>query len=167
MFPISAQIDSAIDYAVSKGAILIASAGNKGSEIEDNSLAANDKVITVGSVDMDGMMSAWSNYGSELDLLAPWDVITLKNEDEVGTSFSAAFVAGITAPMLSENPDMTKEEVLEALKALTVKQQDAKEIKGVDIDEVLAMQVVEGNNRTDFTGYSPEMDIYTAPGASR
>ena len=87
---------ASIDYAVSKGAILIAAAGNEASEILDGSLASYDNVITVGSVDNDGTFSAWSNYGSELDLLARWDVVTLEGEDkEAGTSYSAAFVAGI------------------------------------------------------------------------
>ncbi len=166
LLPINGQVESAIDYATGKGAILIASAGNEGSEVEDTSLAANGKVITVGAADNNGKMSAWSNYGSELDLLAPWDVVTLE-EGGAGTSFSAAFVAGLTALMLSENPDMTEEDVIEELKALTsgFDMGGAEEIKGAAYNDVISMQEAESKNRTDFTGYSPEMDIYVAPGA--
>jgi len=88
--------------------------------------------------------------------------------DEAGTSFSAAFVAGITALMLSENPGMTREDVLEELKALTVGLGDAEEdvnikeskIMRVDInDEVVSMQEAQRKNRADFTGYTVEMNI--------
>ncbi|MBD3295940.1 MAG: S8 family serine peptidase, partial [Candidatus Omnitrophica bacterium] len=69
------SIKEAISYAANKGSILIAAAGNEGSEIKDTSLAAQEGVVTVGSVDNDGKLSAWSNYGEEVDLYAPWDII--------------------------------------------------------------------------------------------
>jgi len=159
ILPVSSQLIDAIDYAVSQGAILIAAAGNSGSEIEDDSLAAQDGVITVGSVDNDGSLSDWSNYGSELDLLAPWDVVSLGNDGEAGTSFSAALVAGIAALVLSENPDMSVDDVFEELIDLTSGlAEEAQEIGGVDLDELLSRQAAISQSQEEFTGYLPEED---------
>ena len=117
-------------------------------------------VITVGSVDKDGKLSAWSNYGDEVDLYAPWDVLTLEGtEGEAGTSFSAAFVAGIAALMISDDPDMTREDVLASLKALTadiVKEVNVKPIKGINMEELLSRKEMETKNQAEFTGYSPK-----------
>ncbi|MCK4852579.1 MAG: S8 family serine peptidase [Candidatus Omnitrophica bacterium] len=188
LFPVSAQVEAAIEYAFDKGAVLIAAAGNEGTEISDNSLAAQEQVITVGSLDADGKMSAWSNYGDPLDLLAPWDVVTIDGtEDEAGTSFSAAFVAGVTALMLSEDPAMTPEDVLIKLKSMMTagiegedtgyeeygklvmekgeekeeeEAKEEKEIKGVDIDEVVSRNEAQALNQEQFTGYSIITDEY-------
>ena len=155
LMPISVMLDRTIDYAVENGAILIAAAGNAGSEIEDNSLAAKEGVLTVGALDKDGTLAEWSNYGDELDLLAPWDII----DNEEGTSFSAAFVAGVAALMLEEDPDMTSSELISKLKKFMPKvKEDEKEIKGDDVDEVLSMLDIERKNREDFTGYTIQED---------
>ena len=167
LFPVYNQMQQAIDYAVENGAILITAAGNDGKSILDNSLAAQDDIITVGSVDNDGKLSAWSNCDDEVDLLAPWDII----DNEEGTSFSAAFVAGITALILSDNPDMTPEEVIAALKDITAglgdgkldeekkAKEEEKKIKGADIEEVLSRYDAERKNASEFTGYSVKEDI--------
>jgi len=117
LYPIHDQVQGAIDYAALNGVILVAAAGNDAMEILDGSLAAQNNIITVGAVDYNGVMSAWSNYGSPLDLLAPWDVVNIEGlgDDEAGTSFSAAFVAGLVSLVLEEVPDATVDEVLYVL----------------------------------------------------
>ncbi|MFC1548361.1 S8 family serine peptidase [Candidatus Omnitrophota bacterium] len=169
LFPVYSEVEQAIEYALEKGVILITAAGNEGGEILGNSLASKEGIITVGSVDNDGKLSSWSNYDDELDLLAPWDVI----ENEAGTSFSASFVAGIAALMLSENPDMTAEDILEALKKMTAaieeeKEEDKKdadedkeekEIKGIDVNEVVSKYELERKNVSEFTGYTIKEDV--------
>ncbi|MBU1851377.1 MAG: S8 family serine peptidase, partial [Candidatus Omnitrophica bacterium] len=120
LMPVNSLINEALDYALEADVMLIAAAGNMGTEISPESLAAQKGVITVGSVDADGSVSSWSNYGSELDLFAPWDVVTLPGaEGEAGTSYSAAFIAGVSALILSEDPEMSVEDVLYRLKVLT------------------------------------------------
>ena len=119
------MVEDAIQYAKENNVLLIAAAGNEGKEILDSSLAANDNVITVGSVEEDGSMSAWSNYGSELDLLAPWDVVTLEGaEGEAGTSFSAAFVAGMAALIMADDPGISVEDVLQKLQTIAAGAED-------------------------------------------
>ena len=109
----------------------------------------------MGTVDNDGKLSVWSNYGDELDLVAPWDVIG----NDPGTSFSAAFVAGLAALLMEDDPGMTRDEVLEKLNFLMAdlgtgddgSQEEG--IKGVDINEILSEQETVRENREGFNGY--------------
>ena len=133
LFPISTQLDDAIAYALDRGAIIVTAAGNSGTDVLDDSLASYDNIITVGAVDNDGTLSAWSNRGDHVDIFAPWDVEIAASPSaprndggEAGTSFSTAFVAGITALILSEDPDLTFTEVFERLQDMT---QDLGELK--------------------------------------
>lgn len=96
----------AIDYAVSKGCIIIAAAGNDGA---DSALAGKyfypasyDGVISVASVDPDGDISRFSQYNDKVDIAAPGRDITVCGTDggyrtDSGTSFSSAIVSGIAA----------------------------------------------------------------------
>jgi subtilisin family serine protease len=168
LFPVYDNVKEAIDYAARKGAILVAAAGNEASEILDKSLAAQDNVITVGSVDADGKISAWSNYGSEIDLYAPWDVI--EGQEEAGTSYSAAFVAGLAALILEDNPEFTADDVLAELKSMMpavkkdaeVKKDADVKIKGVSVDEVVSLQDVLRKQKAEFTGTSVEVGVVDA-----
>ena len=150
--PVNSLVYDAVDYAVDKGTILIASAGNDGEKVKEGSLASLDNVITVGSVDNDGKLSAWSNCGEEVDLYAPWDVI----DNEAGTSFSAAFVSGIAAIMLENNPGMTKDDVLSELKILmedfNILEEDDNNNKKVE-DEVMSKMEILEKSKAQFSGY--------------
>jgi hypothetical protein len=120
--PLNDDVKAALDAAYAKGVVLITAAGNESGDIFDNSLAAYDNVITVGSVDNDGNISAWSNFDSELDLLAPWDVIRSGDgeaAEKQGTSLSAAFVAGVAALVKEQDPEATVEDVLARIKEMT------------------------------------------------
>ena len=102
----------AVEYAVSKGCIIVAAAGNDGA---DSSLAGKyyypasyDGVISVASVENDGTISKFSQYNDKIDIAAPGRDITvcLTGGENMfgtssGTSFSAAIVSGIAA--LAEN----------------------------------------------------------------
>jgi hypothetical protein len=97
----SMTLESAINYAISKGVIVIASAGNSGTE---GALypAAYPGVIAVGSVDSNLQHSSFSNYGSQIDIWAPGcDILTTKLDGSYGlvsgTSFAAPYVAGAQA----------------------------------------------------------------------
>ena len=169
LFPVTNTLIDAIDYAADQGAILIAAAGNSSTEILDAALAAQDNVITVGSVDSNGMLSAWSNYGSVVDLYAPWDVID-SEEGEAGTSLSAAFVAGIAAMIMEDAPGITADDVLSELVKLTSgfgitedlageEPEEEHVIRGANVDEVVSMYTAQRTNRSQFSGYSMNADI--------
>lgn len=109
----SAAENDAVQYARSKGCILIAAAGNGGGTIREGENcypASYDGVISVGSCDSEGNRSPFSQRSSGVDVLAPGERMLLLALDEdgrstyvhdSGTSFSAAVFSGLTALALS------------------------------------------------------------------
>lgn len=101
----SQVLRDAVNYASSKGAIIVAAAGNENYD-QLAYPAAFDKVISVGSVDKNQRQAWFSNSGNGLDITAPgvglpvaWDADKMANAS--GTSQSAAVVSGVVATYLS------------------------------------------------------------------
>ena len=100
----------AVQYALEKGCILIAAAGNDGETAagqQEIYPASYEGVISVGSCDVYGEKSTFSQDNSSVDFLAPGeDLLLLGIGDknyvaDDGTSYSAALVSGIAALALS------------------------------------------------------------------
>lgn len=102
----------AIDYALSKGCILIAASGNGGDTpyADKKSYPASyDGVISVASCNELGERSLFSQYNDSVDVAAPGESIPMprvENGESVyvtdsGTSFSCAIVSGIAALAVS------------------------------------------------------------------
>ena len=69
----------AIDYADSKGVVVVVAAGNEGRDIAGKGPAASPNVITVGASGPDDRRAPFANYGREIDLVAPGvDVLSLR-----------------------------------------------------------------------------------------
>jgi thermitase len=94
-------LGSAVNYALSRGVVLVAAAGNDGMNLPQWP-AANPGVLAVGASDQTDSKASFSNYGSFVNVAAPgvdiyssypgyrwawWD----------GTSFAAPFVSGEAA----------------------------------------------------------------------
>ncbi len=104
----------AINYAKSKGCILVSAAGNGGNTEYADQLsypASYDNVISVASCNDLGEHSSFSQSNEFVDIAAPGDNITIIAMDEEGnsiyrtdsgTSYSCAFVSGIAALAASE-----------------------------------------------------------------
>lgn len=108
-FP-SPAIDTAIERAYQAGAVLIAAAGNNNTS-QPEYIASNSHVIGVTAVDDNDVKASFSNYGAYLRVSAPGVRIysTYPNDRFAtwsGTSFSAAFVSGQAALLLSLRPDL-------------------------------------------------------------
>lgn len=102
----SALVRDAIEYARAAGSLIIAAAGNNGSQ-KVTYPAANDGVIAVGAVDALGNHMDFSNSGTQLAISAPgFGVNAAWTGDQAasvsGTSFSAPIVAGAIAALMSQ-----------------------------------------------------------------
>ncbi len=98
----------AVDYAVSKGCILVSASGNGGklSYADQKSYPASyDGVISVASCNDSGERSDFSQYNDAVDVAAYGENLTVLGMNagesvyltDSGTSFSCAFVSGIAA----------------------------------------------------------------------
>ena len=120
------DIQLAIDYAWSQGALVVAAAGNGGISTLDYP-ARLPNVVSVAAIDETGRKASFSNYGSGLDLAAPGTTIfTLGGGTNSqlhtlqGTSFAAPFVSAVAALLLSVDPNLTNVELWNILNSTAV-----------------------------------------------
>ena len=125
----------AVEYAVSRNVIIVASAGNDGRNSVSYPAAFNG-VISVGASDINDERANFSNYGIKLDLLAPGEDIystyqkySWSDTDNDwrpsssyykfldGTSMSSPFVAGLCGLLISQNPTRTSSEIKRILES--------------------------------------------------
>ncbi len=90
----------AIDYAYNKGVMLIASSGNNGSGFILYP-ARYPNVMAVGATNSSNVLAGFSNYGAELDVVAPGVNIYSTGINSYyynsGTSMAAPFVTGLAS----------------------------------------------------------------------
>tara|TARA_B100001996_G_scaffold344831_1_gene300840 strand:- start:1688 stop:3292 length:1605 start_codon:yes stop_codon:yes gene_type:complete len=125
----STLLSEAIDYAYNNNISVVVSTGNQNSSIQYPAKYSNS--FAIGSTDPDDTRSApffWdsnsgSNYGPELDFVAPGNFIyglnhlsnTNYNYYWGGTSQAAPHVAGLISLLISEVPSLTPENIREIL----------------------------------------------------
>ncbi|MGP2655875.1 S8 family peptidase [Malaciobacter sp. WC5094] len=121
-----------------KGTIIVFSSGNESKNM-GNDESNIPEVISVAATNKDNLLTSYSNYGVNLDLVAPGgeylgittlDDSGLKGKSSIdenymlfndsnrftGTSAAAPIVTGVIALMLEKNPNLTRIEVENLLK---------------------------------------------------
>ncbi len=131
----------AVKYALSKGKLIFAAAGNSGNSTNRIEYpAATPGVVAVGAVDSQGEPTNESQHGPQIDLAAPGMDIVMACTGKTGlckthgTSDSSALASASAALLWSAHPDWTNNQVLRVLLNTAGKPAD-------------------GTARNDFVGY--------------
>lgn len=139
--------EAAIEYAYNKGVVIVASSGNDGTLGVLYPAAYDSYVLAVGATDYNKQRAPYSNYGPELDVVAPGgdltadvngdgygdgilqQTITGYNESTgvtdytpdyffyQGTSMAAPHVAALAALILSDDNTLSPTEIYNSIKS--------------------------------------------------
>jgi serine protease len=155
----------AVQYAVNNGLVVVAATGNDNGSIRYP--AAYPESIAVGSVGQSKTRSSFSNFGSQIDVVAPGESIlqeALVGDGDYntafyfynGTSSSTPHVSALAALVLSVNPSLSPQEVESAIK------QNCEDLGSTGFDNYYGMGLID----TYATIFSvmPEGDIAVSPG---
>ncbi|WP_139491144.1 S8 family serine peptidase [Brevibacillus dissolubilis] len=117
----------AVRHAIEQGVIVVAATGNEGGDVCYP--AALPNVIGVGASTRRDSISWFSNYGREVDVIAPgedilstvpFDVNETGYEYSSGTSMATPVVSALVALMRAQDPQITTEEVTDILRTTSV-----------------------------------------------
>ncbi|MFE3854053.1 type VII secretion-associated serine protease mycosin [Streptomyces griseorubiginosus] len=109
--------DDAVQYALRKGAVVVASAGNGGEKGDHISYpAAYPGVIAATAVDKFGTRASFSTRRWYATVAAPGDDVVIADPDHKyyegwGTSAASAFVSGAVALIRAAHPDLTPAQI--------------------------------------------------------
>ena len=109
-----------IDYALSKGALVVAAAGND-NFLEDFYPASYNGVLSVAATSLGDKKASFSSFGFHVDVSAPGQSIYSTWQPNTytygsGTSFSTPLVSGLAALVFSRFPNYTPLQVAEQIR---------------------------------------------------
>ncbi len=121
--PFSQALQDVINYAASKGALVVTSAGNNplDNDAVPHQPSSLFHVLNVGSIETNGGASSWSTYGTSVHVYAPGSsVLTTRRgggyDSPSGTSFSSPLTCGVAALVFSVHPGWTPDQVAKQIR---------------------------------------------------
>ncbi|MFF8017102.1 type VII secretion-associated serine protease mycosin [Streptomyces sp. NPDC007929] len=115
----TSRLKLAIDQALNKGIVVVASAGNDGlgGNVKETYPAAYEGVLAVAASDRNNERASFSQSGEFVGVAAPGvDMISTVPKgghcSDSGTSFSAPYVAGLAALIKAKHPDWTARQIV-------------------------------------------------------
>lgn len=149
----SEALEKAVNDAVAKGILVVASVGNNGKKGIDYP-AKFKSVLSVGSVNAKGKVSSFSSKGNKVDVVAPGEAITAQanfGEDLVlsGSSLATPYVTSIAADLWSRD----KSKSAEFIKQLII--DSSKKIKSNNgrIDNLIDYKSANANYQRAYEKY--------------
>lgn len=116
-------LDDAINASIDLGVHYVVAAGNQALNASFATPAKVQRALTVGSYDINGVFSGFSNFGPKVDILAPGEGIVSMSKNGgstttmTGTSMAAAHVTGAVALYVARNPRATPAQAMAAVLA--------------------------------------------------
>lgn len=112
-----------VNYAVSKGSLIVAAAGNEHTDLENYPSGYNG-VLSVASIGTHDVKSYFSNYGFSVDVSAPGEQINSTWKGSTynvisGTSMASPLVAGLAGLVASKFPNYTPLQIGEQIRVNT------------------------------------------------
>jgi len=116
----SQTLQNAVNYAVGKGVVVVAAAGNNGNSLPFYP-ASYSNVISVAATDSNDHKASWSNYGTWVTISAPGVSILSAYQGGYtylsGTSMATPFVSGVTGLIWSQHPTWSESQVANKLES--------------------------------------------------
>ncbi|MCL5110053.1 MAG: S8 family peptidase [Chloroflexi bacterium] len=124
---LSSTLNNAIDYAYSRGSLLVAAAGNCGVvgtegcayQNQPSYPAASPHVLAVAATDRNDSRASFSTQGSYVDVAAPGqDILSTYPGGYAsgrGTSFAAPYVSGLAGLLLARYPGYSPDQLAAAI----------------------------------------------------
>lgn len=162
----SELLKETIEKATDSGVIIVVAAGNEADDVENYIPASYEEVFTVGAIDNRGNYAYFSNFGKEVDFVAPgynvelWGNKTTECDYDSGTSFSAPYITAVAAMTLSINPQLTINEVKEKMIDSCVAYEDLI-YDSLYLDDI---DIPEGNLFYGINGIAESENLYYGNG---
>lgn len=158
-------ITRAAQIAASKGIFLVNSAGNSGNDLSWQIITApadGEDVLSIGNINLQGVRSSTSSIGPAADGRTKPDVVALGTGVTVigangeiasnnGTSFSSPLTAGLVAGLLQRYPELTRKELMDAIRLSASQASTPDNLKGYGIPHYRAVV-----NYVEVTRVDPE-----------
>ena len=117
----SNEVKWAVTNAITKGVIIVASAGNEAHQDDATHLGRYSGVVGVSAINTDGTFASYSNWADGMVTAAfggPYNTFDVNTGEPVtvqGTSISTPLVAGMLALARQKWPDATTNQILQLL----------------------------------------------------